>query len=99
MYNIYYIIFFYFSLLSIQTCNIKNKKYFIVLKLPLKHKRRSYSLIIWFEKSTHEIYETKKIKKSKNEKDVAVGTGSFFNQVQEKQIVKLLLKVVCSSHP
>ena len=98
MYNIYYINFFYFSLLSIQTCNIKNKKYFIVLKLPLKHKRRSYSLIIWFEKGTHEIYETKNTK-IMNEKDVAVGKGSFLNQVQEKQIVKLLLKVVCSSHP
>ena len=98
MYNIYYINFFYFSLLSIQTCNIKNKKYFIVLKLPLKHKRSSYSLIIWFEKGTHEIYEAKNTK-SMNEKDVAVGKGSFFNQVQEKQIVKLLLKVVCSSHP
>ena len=99
MYNIYYIILFYFSLLSIQTCNIKNKKYFIVLKLPLKHKRRSYSLIILFEKGTHEIYETNFFFLSMNEKDVAVGKGSFFNHVQEKQIVKLLLKVVCSSHP
>ena len=98
MYNIYYINFFYFSLLSIQTCNIKNKKYFIVLKLPLKHKRRSYSLIIWFEKGTHEIYEAKNTKRM-NEKDVAVGKGFFFYHVQEKQIVKLLLKVVCSSHP